>query len=367
MEIANKKIIITGSNSFIGKNLIAELYNRKCANLSLIDSFEALDYNFDDVDTVFHLLTEYRSLDSNMFQKVNIEFTQYLLTRLNASKSKVVMISSEQAGNGTPYGESKLQAELMIEKWGKETGNQYSIIRLANEFGKWCPPNFNSVIATFCHKIAYGEEITVNKHDAPLRLMYVDDIIRTIIEAADNNEAIGEIEVEPVYCTSVGVVADIIKSFPSDRSAGNISEIDNDVIRKLYSTYLSYLPQRSFGEYMTMHGDARGSFTELLHFNGKGQVSVNITKPGVTKGNHWHHTKTEKFIVVAGQASIKFRQVGTDEVIEYIVSGDKIESIDIPPGYTHNITNIGDVDLITIMWANEIFDPKRPDTFYMNV
>jgi UDP-2-acetamido-2,6-beta-L-arabino-hexul-4-ose reductase len=260
-----------------------------------------------------------------------------------------------------------LQAEESVKEWMSATGNQAYIFRLANEFGKWCPPNLNSVVGTFCNNIASGMDIQIDNPAAPLKLMYIDDIIDSFISVLENGAAPVYGEVEPFYRTTVGEVAKTIQSFQTIRTECDIPDMKNGLIKKLYSTYLSYLSSDGFSTPLQTHVDDRGSFTELLHFGGMGQVSVNISKPGVTKGNHWHHTKNEKFIVIAGEGVIKLRKVGTDDIAEYKVSGENMQVVDIPPRYTHNITNTGETDMLTIMWANEIFDNKKPDTYFEEV
>lgn len=364
------KILITGADSFIGKNLKAELINRQNAEISEINDFtdkELLEKYIEESDCIFHLQTLYRSADAAAFDTVNTGTTRTVVDLIGQRRKMLVMLSSTQAETGSPYGVSKLKAENIIIEWRNNTGNAASIFRLANEFGKWCPPNLNSVVATFCDNIANNREIQVNDPGAPLKLMYIDDIISALIKATgeENTPVFGEIK--PVYETTVGRLAEILKAFHSNRENNNLPNLGNDLIKKLYSTYLSCLPADSFASPLDTHADDRGSFTEMLHFGGLGQVSVNISKPGVTKGNHWHNTKTEKFIVIKGSGAIHLRKIGESEVIVYPVGGDKIEVLDIPPGYTHNITNTGKTDMITVMWANENFDKEKPDTYFEEV
>ena len=364
------RILITGADSFIGKNLKAELLNRQYYNVIEINNsndVELLKQYIDESDFIFHLLTVYRSDDESAFERINTETTRKIVELIGNRPKSLLLLSSAQAGNGTPYGQSKLHSEECVKEWMHITENKAYIFRAANEFGKWCPPYLNSVIATFCYNIANGKEITVSNADAKLNLMFIDDIVNGFIDTMEGSKDATYCDISPVYETTVGEVAEIISAFPEARENSDIPDIEDKFIKKLYSTFLSYLPLDGFSYPLKTHADERGAFTELAHFGGKGQVSVNISKPGITKGNHWHHTKTEKFIVVAGEGTIKFRKIGIDEVTTYSVSGTKIEVVDIPPGYTHNITNVGDTDMITIMWANEMFDLKNPDTFFEEV
>ena len=363
------KILITGADSFIGRNLKAELINRNYNEMLEIDDCgdaERLRRHVDESDLIFHLQTLYRSDDEAAFDRINAGTTKTVIELIGSRKKDLILISSTQAGNQSPYGISKRKAEETVEEWAASTGNKACIIRLANEFGKWCPPNLNSVVATFCNNIAGEKEIQINNPDAPLKLVYIDDIIDGLLHAlqADCPMYAG---ISPAYDTTVGWLAETIKGFHTDRQAGNVPDTGDDLTKKLYSTYLSYLPPDRFAMPLEPHTDERGSFTELIHFGGLGQVSVNTSKPGVTKGNHWHHTKTERFIVVQGSGVIRFRKVNDSRIIEYEVSADKAEAIDIPPGYTHNITNTGESDMLTVIWANEIFNQENADTYFEEV
>jgi len=364
------RILITGTNGFIGANLKAELINRKYSEIAEINDFGdklLLKKYVDESDLIFHLQTLYRSEDAEAFESVNTTTTKNIIELIGKRRKTLFFISSTQAETDSLYGISKLKAEKVIEEWMNATGNKAVIFRLANEFGKWCQPKLNSVVATFCDDIANNREIKVDNPDAPLRLVYIDDIIYGLITAAEKENTPLYAEVNPTYEITVGQLAEIIESFNAGRIAGNVPDLRNELIKKLYSTYLSYLPADDFSILLNSHTDERGSFTELLHFGEMGQVSINNSKPGVTKGNHWHHTKTEKFIVIKGSGIIRFRKIGENKVIEYFVSGDKIEVVDIPPGYTHNITNSGETDMLTVVWANEVFDSKTPDTYFEEV
>lgn len=365
------KILITGVDSFIGKNLRLELLNRGYTNINGINYTNCEDnllkLYIDDCDFIFHLETLYRSETASDFYKVNTELTKKIIDIVGESKKSLLLLSSIKAGDKSDYGESKLQAEEIIKTWAIATRNKAFIFRLANEFGKWCPPNFNSVVATFCNNIASNKDIIINNSNDPLKLMYIDDINDHFISKLDNPNSSIYSEVEPSYDSNVGEVAKILKTFKSMRDKNTVPDLGNELTKKLYSTYLSYLPDDKFQIPSFTNVDERGSFTELLHFENNGQVSINISKPGVTKGNHWHHSKNEKFIVISGIGIIKLRKIGDVKIIEYQVDDAKIEAIDIPPGYTHNITNTGERDMLTIMWANEIFDKSNPDTYFEEV
>ena len=253
--------------------------------------------------------------------------------------------------------------------YGKEVRARILIHRFPNVFGKWCRPNYNSAIATFCYNIANNLPIKVNDPSVVMSLVYIDDVVEELISALEGKESRVDdfCEVPVVHRITLGEIVDLIYSFKSSRDNLSIPDTSEPIAKKLYSTYLSYLPKDNFSYPLKMNVDNRGSFTEFIKTPDRGQVSINISKPGITKGNHWHHTKNEKFLVVSGRGVIRFRQLNTDEVIEYFVSGDKLEVVDIPTGYTHNIENLGDADMVTVMWANEQFDPERPDTFFLEV
>jgi UDP-2-acetamido-2,6-beta-L-arabino-hexul-4-ose reductase len=301
----------------------------------------------------------------------NFGFTSDLLNSLKKQNNTCpVMISSSiQAELDNPYGESKKAGEDLLFSYGDETGSKVLVYRFPNVFGKWCRPNYNSAVATFCHNIAHDLPIQVNDPSVVMNLVYIDDVVNELINALEEkeNEAGEFCEVPVVHTITLGEIVDLIYSFKKsreDRSVPNMSDVFTKI---LYSTYLSYLPEDKFCYDLKMNVDQRGSFTEFIKTPDRGQVSVNISKPGITKGNHWHHTKNEKFLVVSGKGVIRFRKIDSDEVLEYFVSGDKMEVVDIPTGYTHNIENLGDSDMVTIMWANESFDPEKPDTYYLEV
>ena len=365
------KILITGAEGFIGKNL--------CASLS---SHELLKYDIDtdplllsdycrDADFVIHLAGINRPKDESEFTKGNTDFTATLLKSLleNNNPAPILMMSSIQAALDNPYGRSKKAAEDLLRQYSDAHDIPVYIYRLPNVFGKWCKPNYNSVVATFCHNIANGLDITVNDPNAAITLVYVDDIIEQIKKMLSTNkrESGGYFDVPVPYNTTVGEIAQLIYSFKESRETKNVADMSDGLTKKLYSTYLTYLPEDEFSYLLHMNIDARGSFTEFIRTPDRGQYSVNISKPGITKGNHWHHSKNEKFLVVYGEGIIRFRSINSDQVIEYSVSGEDMRVVDIPPGYTHNIENTGSSDMVTIMWANECFDPDMPDTYRLEV
>lgn len=368
------KILITGAKGFVGNNLVAELRNQGFQDLleydvdtdpALLDGYAA------SCEFVFHLAGVNRPKEQTEFMTGNFGFTSQLLDALkkNENKAPVLITSSTQAAFDNPYGQSKKAGEELIFQYGKENGVKVFVYRLPNVFGKWCRPNYNSAVATFCHNIAHGLPIQVNDPNVVMNLVYVDDVVVSFIDKLKNGKPDAEIysEVTPVHTIKLGEIADLINSFKSSRETLQVPDMGDAFTKKLYSTYLSYLPEDQFSYLLKMNVDNRGSFTEFLKSPERGQVSVNISKPGITKGNHWHHTKNEKFLVVSGKGVIRFRKINTNEIIEYFVSGDKLEVVDIPVGYTHNIENLGDTDMVTVMWVNEVFDKERPDTFFLEV
>lgn len=368
------KILVTGANGFIGKNLISELKNRGYSEIYEYDintKEEELERYTSDCEFVFHLAGVNRPVNVEEYMEGNFGFTSILLEKLKQHNNKcpILITSSIQAKLDNDYGKSKKAGEELMFNYGKDNSIKTYVYRLPNVFGKWCRPNYNSVIATFCHNIANDLEITINDKNKELNLVYIDDVINEFVNCLeDKPEKNNNYCIIPItYTKTLGEIANLIKSFKESRNDLIIPNMEDKFSKKLYSTYLSYLPTNKFSYPVKMNIDERGSFTELFKSADRGQVSVNITKPGITKGNHWHHTKNEKFVVVSGKGLIQFRKIDCNEVIEYYVSGDKIEVIDIPVGYTHNIKNIGNTDLVTVMWCNELFDKDKPDTYYMEV
>lgn len=370
------KILITGAKGFIGKNLVAELRNRGYNDLFEYEAdtpFNLLEEYAKDCQFIFHLAGVNRPQKQEEFMIGNFGFTSQLLSILKANNNKapILITSSIQASLDNPYGQSKKASENLIFEYGQETGALVYVYRLANVFGKWCRPNYNSAVSTFCNNIANDLPIQINDPNVDMNLIYIDDVVNSFIgklKTSDKQNNTSDFEtVTPIYTIKLGDIVSLLEQFKESRNSLQIPDMGDTFTKKLYSTYLSYLPQNMFSYPLKMNIDNRGSFTEFLKSNDRGQVSVNISKPNITKGNHWHHTKNEKFLVVSGEGVIRFRKIETNEIIEYFVSGEKLEVLDIPVGYTHNIENIGKSDMVTIMWVNEIFDKENPDTFFEEV
>lgn len=380
------KLLVTGSKGFVGKNLIAQLNNirtGKDKTYNICENIEIFEY---DVDTDKSLLTEYcnecdfvfnlagvnRPTNQEDFMNGNFGFASLLLETLKKCNNDCpVMISSSiQAALDNPYGKSKKAGEDLLFSYSKETGANVYVYRFPNLFGKWCKSNYNSVVATFCNNIAKGLPVTVNDRNTTMNLAYIDDVVDELINALLGNANIqsdGYCYVKTVHKVTLGEIVDLLYSFKECRNNFGVPKLDYEFSKDLYSTYLSYLSKNDFSYPLKMNEDNRGSFTEIIRTFDRGQFSVNISKPGIIKGNHWHNTKNEKFLVVSGKGVIRFRKIDSDEIIEYFVSDKKLEVVDIPVGYTHNIENLGQADMVTFMWCNECFDPKHPDTFFLEV
>jgi UDP-2-acetamido-2,6-beta-L-arabino-hexul-4-ose reductase len=391
-------ILVTGARGFVGKNLVHTLKTirdgkNRCHDLSVGEIFEydldtepaLLDSFCEKADFVFNLAGVNRPKDNGEFMAGNFGFASTLLDTLKrkGNRCPVMLSSSIQATligryGQSDYGRSKLAGEELFFAYGEETGAQVLVYRFCNLFGKWCRPNYNSVVATWCHNIANELPIQINDPEARLELTYIDDLVEELLLALQGKPHRCDYQgLEPVagerYCyvpvshqVSLGQIAALLERFAAQPGSLVMPEIPaNSFEKKLYSTYLSYLPKEKVAFPLKMNVDTRGSFTELLKTPGCGQFSVNISKPGITKGQHWHHSKWEFFVVVAGRGLIQMRQLDSDEVLEFYVSGEKIEAVHMLPGYTHNIINLSETeDLVTVMWANEAFDPNRPDTFF---
>ena len=397
------KILITGAYGFVGQNLAAALeeicagHDRRLDHVICERPEEMQLYRFGrkntardldaycaDCDFVVHLAGVNRPKDTAEFMSGNHDLTVEVLDALRKHDNDcpVLLASSTQASltgrfTGSEYGKSKLSAEEAVFCYGEHTGAPVFVYRFPNIFGKWCRPNYNSVVATFCYNTANGLPIQVNDPSVEMDLVYIDDVVDEIIQTLRgkaHREENGFCSVPTHHETTLGHVAETIRSFSGIRERLEVPQLDDALTKKLYSTYLSYLPADNFVYGLRMNQDARGSFTELIRTPDRGQFSVNISKPGVTKGNHWHHTKNEKFVVVKGEGLIRLRRIGTQPdgtlwpVTEVRVSGDTIQSVEMIPGYTHSIVNLSDTeDLVTFMWANEAFEPERPDTFFQEV
>ena len=380
-------ILITGAGGFVGKNLVAALENVRDGKdrtrgldpeltvlpVTRATSDETLRGYCAQADFVFHLAGVNRPKDEAEFMQGNRDLTEKLLGMLRDAKNTcpVMLSSSTQAERDNPYGRSKVAGEQVLRAYGEETGARTLIYRFPNVFGKWCRPNYNSAVATFCHNRANDLPIQVNDRATVLTLVYIDDVVDELLRAlmgAENRA--GDFCAVPVtHTVTLGEIVDLIERFRAQPETLLVPDIpDGSFAKKLYSTYLSYLPREKVAFPLKRNTDARGSFTELLKTEGCGQFSVNVSKPGITKGQHWHNTKWEFFIVVAGRARIEERRVGSDEVWSFEVSGEQPTAVHMLPGYTHNIINLSDTDdLVTLMWANERFDPGRPDTFFLEV
>ena len=398
------KILVTGAKGFAGKNLCASLKNimegkdrtRPAITIDSIYEYdvdstpEQLNEACKDADFVFNLAGVNRPKDASEFMQGNFGFASLLLDTLkqHGNTCPVMLSSSQQASltgrfGNSEYGRSKKAGEELFLDYSQETGAKVLIYRFPNLFGKWCRPNSNSAVATFCNTIANELPIQVNDPAVELELLYIDDLVSEMLDALEGKEHhcefdgisnIPDANGRYCYCpvthkATLGRIVELLNTFHDQPQTLVIPEIPNGSFeKKLYSTFLSYLPKEKVAFPLKMNIDQRGSFTELIRTLNCGQVSINISKPGITKGQHWHNTKWEFFIVVAGHGLIQERKIGTDEIIEFEVSGDKIEAIHMLPGYTHNIINLSETDnLVTVMWANESFDPNHPDTYYETV
>jgi UDP-2-acetamido-2,6-beta-L-arabino-hexul-4-ose reductase len=334
-------------------------------------TLEELDHYSKNCEFVFHLAGVNRPTDQKEFLESNFGFTLLLLDNLKRyhNKAPIMLASSIQALIDNPYGISKKAGEDLLFTYSKETHAKVFVYRFPNVFGKWCRPNYNSAVATFSYNIANDLPITINDRNVVMNLIYIDDLVKELINALEGRENRKDefCYVEPVHTVKLGDIVDLLYSFKESRNNRFIPSTIDPFTKKLYANYLSYLPTDQFSYDLKMNVDHRGSFTEFLKTPDRGQVSINISKPGIVKGNHWHHTKNEKFLVVSGLGVIRFRKIDDQNIIEYHVSGDKLQVVDIPPGYTHNIENLGDTNMVTVMWANEIFDPERPDTIFVEV
>ncbi len=371
------KILITGANGFIGSNLRAALKYRSTVEVL------AFTHGLDDAalaamcrecDGVVHLAGVNRPERPEDFITGNTDLTEKLLRLLEEAGNPVPVIysSSTRAAGDDPYGVSKKRAEELINAYGKKNDTRVFVYRLPNVFGKWSRPEYNSAVATFCHHTARHEAIRIDDRTHAMKLLYIDDIVKEFIEDIENFEkekgyrenADG---IEPLrsvaYDTTLGFVADTILSFGKLRESLGVPDLSDPLTSKLYSTYLSFLPPTDLSYDLSMKEDERGSFTEFIRNKGAGQVSINISHPGITKGQHWHDSKNEKFLVVRGKGLIRFRRIGEEEIFDYHVSGEKLQVVEIPTGYTHCIINEGNEDMVTVMWANEPFNPENPDTY----
>lgn len=395
------KVLVTGAKGFVGSNLCATLKNIRDGKdrrgryqelkpltvfeFDIDDTDEELSFYCSEADFVFNLAGVNRPKDAGEFMKGNFGFAERLLDLLehHGNTCPVMLSSSAQASlegrfAGSEYGKSKLAGERLFREYSERTGAEVLIYRFPNIYGKWCRPNYNSVVATFCNNIANGLPIHVNDPATELELLYIDDLVEEMLRSLlgwENRDEGGFCHALPTDRATLGRIVSLLHSFKADRDTISVQDMtDGSFAKKLYSTYLSYLDPSDFAYKLKKNEDARGSFTEFLRTPDRGQVSVNVSKPGITKGQHWHHSKWEKFLVVSGEALIQLRRVGLDAggdpypIVEYRVSGDDPTVVEMIPGYTHNIINVSDEhDLVTVMWANEAFDQDRPDTYFEEV
>lgn len=370
------KILITGSNGFIGKNLQLHLAERKDVEVVCFTrnhDVAELPQLLQGVDCVFHLAGVNRPEDPQEFVSGNVDLTQALcqavcdVAAATGKKVPIIYTSSAQATRDNPYGQSKRGAEDALLAVARSHRVPVHIFRLPNVFGKWCKPNYNSAVATFCHNIARGLPIQVNDPAAPVTLVYVDDVIERFVQLMDGADAAvdadGFATVAPQYTTTVGELARQIQAFKDSRATLMTERVGTGLVRALYATYVSYLPVESFAYTVPQYSDPRGVFAEMLKTPDCGQFSFFTAHPGITRGGHYHHSKTEKFLVIKGQARFKFRHMQTGQAHELVTSGEKPEIVETVPGWTHDITNIGADEMVVMLWANEVFDRARPDTF----
>ena len=364
------QILITGSNGFIGKNLkshLQEIKNVEIIEYDIDDSFDKIENNIDKIDFIFHLAGVNRPKTPEEFYEGNTSLTKKIVDLIKNKNIPLVITSSIQAVNDNDYGKSKRIAEEYI----KNNLNNYYIYRLHNVFGKWSKPNYNSVVATFCNNIANNLEITINDRNTCLDLIYIDDICNEFVNLIKGNEPSEKNEgycyINPRYNVSLGYIADKIYEFKDSMDSIYVPKTGDEFIKKLYSTYISYLPLEKTYVSAKKNVDERGSFTELVRTNECGQFSISFSKPGIVRGNHYHHTKIERFIVVKGKAKIGFTSVVDGSSYEFIVDDKDIKIVTIPVGYTHNIENIGNDEMILAIWCNELFDKEKPDTYFKEV
>jgi len=362
-------ILVTGSGGFIGKNLlqhIKELDGCSALTFTRDSSLDELQALVNQADAIVHLAGENRPDDESAFAKVNAGLTQTICDAIRATGRKIPLLlaSSIQADKDNPYGQSKLAAEQYAKALAEETGNPTYIYRLPNVFGKWCKPNYNSVVATFCYSIAHDLPIQINDPSTQLRLVYVDDIVVHFLSTIHApTDGLSMPQITPEHSTSLGELAEQIRAFGNCRTTLISEQVGVGLVRALYSTYLSYLESKQFAYTLPQYGDERGVFVEILKTKESGQFSFFTAGPGVTRGGHYHHSKTEKFLVIKGQARFGFRHIVTNETFKIDTNGDVSMVVETVPGWTHDITNIGDDEMVVLLWANEIFDRDRPDTY----
>jgi UDP-2-acetamido-2,6-beta-L-arabino-hexul-4-ose reductase len=367
-------IVVTGANGFIGKNLLVFLDEAGFDSITTItrdDSNDEILAKVATADFIYHLAGINRPKSDDEFKLGNTDLTALIVNHLISldKKTPIVLSSSIQSELDNPYGVSKAGAEVAIAAYQQQTGAAAYIYRLPNVFGKWCLPNYNSAVATFCYNTMNDLSITIHNPDAPLNLVYIDDVCQSFIKLLTNapQSAMGYIFVQPVYQTTVEEVVSLLTEFKGSRESMISPKVGEGFVRALYSTYVSYLSPTQFAYPVTRHGDERGTFVEMLKTKDSGQFSFFTAHPGITRGGHYHHTKTEKFLVINGKALFKFRHIVTDELYELVVDGEESRIVETAPGWTHDVTNIGKNELVVMLWANEIFDRNNPDTINYKV
>ena len=367
------KVLVTGANGFIAKNLIVTL--KKMVNIQILEytknnTLDELNSLILESDFIFHLAGVNRPTDNTEFYSGNRDLTNTIVETIKKhnKKTPILLSSSTQVGSENDYANSKLEAEEIIKIYSKESGVNCFIYRLPNVFGKWSKPNYNTVIATWCYNITRDIEIQINNKDAELTLVYIGDVIHAFIEHLYINSSTElYYNVSTVYKKTLGEIADLLYRFKDSRSNLLVPNIAKGFERVLYATYLSFLPKDKFSYKLSGHEDSRGTFYEILKTLDSGQLGISTTKPGITRGNHFHNTKNEKFLVIKGEALIELRDIFSKEIIQYNVKGSELEIVEMIPGYTHNIKNIGDDEMVLLIWANENFNPSAPDTNYLEV
>jgi len=362
-------VLITGAEGFIGRNLATQLRDRR--GISVVpygrrSSIEDLERAIASVDVICHLAGVNRPEDIAEFARVNTGFTRTLCDQLRQSGRQVpiILASSAQAGRDSPYGRSKQAAERLLQEHAALTGAPVHIFRLPNVFGKWCRPNYNSAVATFCYNVVRDLPVRIDDPSSPLQLVYIDDVVETFERLIMREESFGTFgEVRPTYSTTVGELVEQIRAFRASRDSLVSERVGAGLLRALYATYVSYLPAEAFAYGLPKQDDARGVFVEMLKTRDSGQFSFFTAHPGVTRGGHYHHSKTEKFLVLKGRARFRFRHILSNEAHELVTSGNTPQIVDMVPGWAHDVTNVGDDEMIVMLWANEVFDRDRPDTF----
>lgn len=369
-----KNILVTGSAGFIGKNLVTELKRLgeyQVFEYDIHSTQSELDNYLKEANIIFHLAGINRPKNEDEFKSGNADFTSSVCDKLISfnKQTKIVMSSSIQAELDNPYGLSKKLAEHALRNYSEKNCADAVVYRLANVFGKWCKPNYNSAVATFCYSISHNQPITISDPANIVKLVYIDDVVDAFISELDcsNNQIFRYSEVKETYKKTLGEIVELLNSFKSLRTDLLLPNFDDAFVGKLYATYLSYLDKDDFAYNLKINSDNRGSLAEFIKSSSVGQIFVSRTHPGITRGNHWHHTKVEKFLVIEGQGIIRFRHILNNDIIEYKVDGEEYKVVDIPPGYTHSIENIGDGIMVTLFWASEIFNSEKPDTFFENV